>query len=97
MTLPNPPHPQSMNSTATFTLNSALADDSDEGIMDDSDLEDLDRASPSGGQGSRDYWLGKRIFAQLLTFVVFEENPSAGSGDDLDVRFHATRYNVGGC
>lgn len=79
MSLPTAPHPQSMGSTALFILKSGLPNEFDENIMDKSDLEDLDRPPRAYDQTAHSYWLGRRTFAWLLTSVVFEETPSAGS------------------
>lgn len=75
-----------MTSTTAFKMeDTQLPDDSGESIMDESDFESLDGETSSANHSSRFYWLGKRVFTQLLADAVFLENTSAGTGDDLDV------------
>ena len=62
-----------------------LLDDSGESIMDESDFESLETEGSSANHTSRFYWLGKRVFTQVLADAVFRENASAGTGDDLDI------------
>lgn len=75
-----------MTSTTAFMMeDTELPDDSGESIMEESDFESLEAEILSVNHTSRFYWLGKRVFTQLLADAVFRENASASTGDDLDV------------
>ena len=81
-----------MASSTTFILeDTELPDNFGESIMDESDFEDFGAARSVANHASRHYWFGKRVFTQVLKDVVFNDNPSAETGDDLDVSFTTRR------
>ena len=56
-----------------------------EGLLDDSDFEDL-YDNPTGRQSSSiHYWFGKRLFKQMLAEKVFRNATAAETSDGLDV------------
>ena len=75
-----------MPSSTRFSMTDGDASENPrEGLLDDSDFEDL-YDNPTGRQSSSiHYWFGKQLFKQMLAEKVFRNATAAETSDGLDV------------
>lgn len=85
-----------MSPTAEFHMaDTRSSNHSGESIMTDSDLEHFGAEERSPGDTSRYYWLGTRIFEDILARVVFNESALSSTVQDLDVSLPCPKHHQG--
>lgn len=75
-----------MPSSTRFSVSEGDAPESPrQGPLDDSDFEDLYDTRRAGRATMKQYWLGKKLFDQMLAMRVYSQNAITETSDELDV------------